>query len=281
MFSKRSVLDYGGFPALSDLQDAHWRSLFAGLEQAQTEFLTHEISFRSAEYRWPRDPLHTWSRLWEYPYVIHHLSRIRQTAQCDELLKVADVGSGVTFFPFSVARLGYDVTCVDIDPVCARDIAAATKVVAHAPGKVNVRLMDGKKIPLADESQDAVYCISVLEHIPQFEDTIDEIARTLKRRGTFVLTVDVDLRGDAELGGEAFDLLLGRLERHFSASSSFRIVHPTQILTSANSIRPIMRRTLFNVGKAILQNACRGGLFDTRHDVTMYLTVFAATFQRT
>jgi hypothetical protein len=59
--------DRSGLAALSDLQTEEWRELFTSLEDQQREFLAKEEAFRSADYPWPRDPLHTWSRVWEYP----------------------------------------------------------------------------------------------------------------------------------------------------------------------------------------------------------------------
>ncbi len=52
-----------GIAALSDLQNKEWEELFYFLEKKQAEFLEKEGEFRSAEYKWPRDPLHTWSRV--------------------------------------------------------------------------------------------------------------------------------------------------------------------------------------------------------------------------
>src|SRR5262245_53233276 len=143
MRNSENSLDFCGFSALRDLDNGYWRVIYARLEDEQAEFLKHEKRFRSPEYRWPRDPLHTWSRLWEYPYAFHHLERIRRENSENRMLTAADIGSGVTFFPFSTARLGYNVTCVDIDPVCERDIPAAAHLVQHSPGSVFVALSKG------------------------------------------------------------------------------------------------------------------------------------------
>jgi hypothetical protein len=113
-----------GLAALSDLQTPEWRDLFSLLEQEQTAFSALEDKFRSPEYLWPRQPLFTWSRVWEYPFVYHHLQYFR--GKCgNSLAPIVDLGSGVTFFPFAVARLGYQVICVDLDPVCERDLGQA------------------------------------------------------------------------------------------------------------------------------------------------------------
>src|SRR5690349_2142457 len=107
-----------GLAARSDFDSSDWREIFATLERQQMEFLAKEPLFRSKEYPWPRDPLHCWSRAWEYPYAYYHLREWRRGWPKTGLPLVVDVGSGVTFFPFSVAELGCHVVCTDPDPVC-------------------------------------------------------------------------------------------------------------------------------------------------------------------
>jgi ubiquinone/menaquinone biosynthesis C-methylase UbiE len=110
------------------------------------------------------------------------------------------LGSGVTFFPFSVAKLGYQVTCVDIDPIVDVDIARAARIVDQSPGEVDCRQCDSSHLPFADEEADVVYCISVLEHVSDFENTIDEVFRVLKIGGLFILTMDLDSSGYLDIG---------------------------------------------------------------------------------
>src|SRR5262245_56761239 len=117
--------DWSGIAALADLGTSAWRGLFGALEEQQRRFLAHEHEFRSRGYRWPRDPLHQWSRCWEYPFAYHHLQAFRARLPADAQPLALDVGSGVTFFPFAAAELGYRVLCTDIDPVCETDLARA------------------------------------------------------------------------------------------------------------------------------------------------------------
>ena len=53
-------------------------------------------------------------------------------------------------------------------------------------------------MPFQDNEADAVYCVSVLEHIPNPERTVKEVARILQPGGVFVLTIDLDLQKEAE-----------------------------------------------------------------------------------
>ena len=233
--NKNDIFNRCGLAALSDLQTPECREIFNLLEQEQAAFLEHEGRFRSSDYKWPRDPLHTWSRVWEYPYVFYHLKSRRKDFE-KNLPLVVDLGSGVTFFPFSVARLGYEVICVDIDPICEKDLTKAVQCIQHEPGKVDFRLSDGMTLPLTNGEADIIYCVSVLEHIPTFEQTISEMARVLKPGGLLLLTIDLDLRGDSEIGVEKYGTLIKILRHYFKEYYPDCTIHPADILHSASGL---------------------------------------------
>jgi SAM-dependent methyltransferase len=237
---ERHPFDRGGLAALSDLDDPRYQELFSALEREQARFLGEERRFRSPEYKWPRDPLHCWSRVWEYPYAYHHLRQWRRSAQAGERPPVAvDVGTGVTFFPFAVAGLGYDVICTDVDPVCQRDLEEATKHVRHGPRAITSLLIDGSRLPVADGAASVVTCVSVLEHIPSFGDTIAEMARVLQRGGLLVLTIDLDLGGNAEIGVEKHAGLMTALSKEFVPAFPDITVHPADALYSWRGPHPL------------------------------------------
>jgi 2-polyprenyl-3-methyl-5-hydroxy-6-metoxy-1,4-benzoquinol methylase len=278
--SNEHPLNFCGFSALSDLGHNDWHGIYARLEQEQTEFLSREDRFRSAEYRWPRDPLHTWSRLWEYPYVLYHLEKIRHERPSTSSLTAADIGSGVTFFPFSAARLGYHITCIDIDPVCERDIPAAARLLDLSPGCVDVALLQEEKIPLSTASQDVVYCISVLEHIPDFGATLLEIARVLKSGGKLILTVDIDLRGDSELSTDGFELLQRYLSERFVLACPQRVIHPSLLLTSDNSHFPYRHQSTSALLKGVIRGLVRHQSIPQKPRVCQYLTVYSCVLTK-
>jgi SAM-dependent methyltransferase len=244
--SHACVFDRSGIAALSDLQAEEWKVAYSFLEKEQNEFLAKESRFRSPEYKWPRDPLHRWSRVWEYPYAYHHLKQWHANGKAEMMLHVVDLGSGVTFFPFSVARLGYDVTCVDTDPVVGVDLPRAASIIDHNPGHVDCRICDKPQLPFGDADADAVYCISVLEHVPHFEQTIGEISRILKPGGLFVLTIDLDMRGDGAIGTEDYARLTQCLKRSFNCYYAVATVHPRNVLTSCSGPFPARKRSLAN-----------------------------------
>lgn len=212
-----------------------WRSLFSQLESIQNEFIAARP--HCPDYPWPRDPLHNCIRVWEYPFVYYHLHQ-RGGMTASSLPQVVDLGSGATFFPFAIARLGYSVTAVDADPTATSSMDHAVGVVSPGAGAVTSLLSDARSIGLETESVDGVYCISVLEHIPDFDAVISEVRRVLRPGGLFVLTFDVDLRGNSELGPASYARLMDTLYASFSMSYPERVVHPLRVLTSDNSIYP-------------------------------------------
>lgn len=230
------TFDRSGLASLDDLSSPTWRRIFSELESIQNEFLSAEP--HCSDYPWPRDPLHNCIRVWEYPFVYHHLQteRARITAQNP---RVVDLGSGATFFSFAVARLGWEVTAVDADPKVLASIDRAVSRVSAGPGRVRSLASDARAVALDAESVDCVYCISVLEHIPECERVIAEIQRILRPGGLCVLTFDVDLRGNWDLGPEAYRRVSDALQASFSFGCPEKFVHPLSALTTDNSIYPM------------------------------------------
>lgn len=231
--------DRCGLAARSDLDSPEWAELYSLMEREQAEFLARERDFRSPEYGWPRDALHWWSRIWEYPYVYHQLREQRARFAPDRAPRAIDFGSGVTFFPFAAAKLGYEVMGVDIDPVCTRDLTRAAAAMPHAPGRVAAIQTTRGEIPFPDGSADVVYCVSVLEHVPAFEFVVEEMARVLMRGGILVLTFDIDLRGDFQLGVAERRTLWATLRRHFGPVHAAETIHPVDLMRSWEGRYPI------------------------------------------
>ncbi len=271
-----------GLAALSDLQTPEWKELFQLLEKEQQFFLSKEKLFRSAEYKWPRDPLHTWSRVWEYPYVYYHLKEWRKKEKCAHLPVVVDFGSGVTFFPFAVAKLGYHVICIDNDPICERDMQQAISVVPHSPGKVEFCLNRGMSIPLQDNYADIIYSISVLEHIPGFPEVIAEMARVLKDNGVLILTVDLDLGGHSEMRVERFYLLKNELWRHFFYIYPETTIHPADLLKSDSGPHGLKKPNGIKFLKFILKQRVIKPLLRMKPEpmIPFYLSVFGCVMSR-
>ncbi len=235
------VFDRSGLPALSDLETPEWKELFSRLAADQERFEARQAEFRSPGYQWYPRPLFNWSRCWEYPYAFHHLSKRREAlagpgAPAPLLI---DVGSAVTFFPFALAAEGWRVVATDPDPVCERDMGRAIPLFSRPPGRVEFRRCDGRKLAADSGCADAVSCISVLEHIPGFEEVVAEIARVLKPGGLFILTVDLDCGGSSPLNVGDHARLLELLQERFDYLHPERTVHPADVLHSNAGPYPI------------------------------------------
>jgi SAM-dependent methyltransferase len=272
----RSHLDRCGLVSSDAFAEAGYGVAFAELERAQVAFLSRESVFRSLEYRWVSDALHEWSRCWEYVYARHHVRALGGGApRC-----VLDFGSGVTFFPFVLARDGWDVVCVDNDPVVTRDLTAAAAVEPSGPGSVRALLAAGA-LPLADASLDAAYSISVLEHIPNPLLAVAELARVVRPGGAFVLTVDIDLTGRGALAPEPFAALLDTCERYFERAVPETTVHPLRVLDCFGG--PFPRRRAEQVPGLMMRGksgALRPLIGGPVADEPVRLACYAAAFTR-
>jgi 2-polyprenyl-3-methyl-5-hydroxy-6-metoxy-1,4-benzoquinol methylase len=223
------ILDRCGLADVSELEHPEVREIIRELERVQESFLAKESLFRNPNYQWPRDALHNFSRIWEYPYAYHHLLQAFPRLE-PRTISVADLGSGVTFFPFALARKGFSVVCIDNDATQQPDLEAASRVVDTAPGQVSFRLTDGNRIPAEDGAFNALYCISVLEHVPRNDLLLKEVARVLKPNGLLILTIDLDLRGDKELNPAERDRLWTCLGEDFELAFPEKTIHPRNLL---------------------------------------------------
>jgi SAM-dependent methyltransferase len=240
IFRGEDVFKRSGLVSLSDLKSSEYQKIFSELEIEDHAFLAKEAEFRSPGYRWQRDAMHYWSSIWEYPYTYYHLKEHAAALGLGFEAKVVDLGSAVTFFPFAIAKLGYHVSCLDIEPAYEPDIQRAVAVVPHQPGKVDFRLISDGRLPFKDGEVNAVYCISVLEHIPDFENSVREVFRILKPKGLFVLTFDIDLCGYRDISiGRYYDLRRCLLE-HFDLKEPEITVHPLDVLQPRNGPFPCM-----------------------------------------
>jgi len=102
----------------------------------------------------------------EYPWVVRRLEAFRPRS-------VLDVGAGVSVLPLRLARSGASVVTVDysrtIRTISTRSAWTEWGFLDYAqinPSIVsyNMRLSDA---PVAEASMDALYCVSVIEHMPK------------------------------------------------------------------------------------------------------------------
>lgn len=182
------------------------------MEDFSNEFLSLNQKFLNKyTKRWVKDPLHQWSRQWEYPYVF---SRVENTLRNKEAAQVLDAGSGITFFPYYIKSLysATDLYCIDNDP----DLEAIyNRINTNVEVATRFSCSDLKKTTFVSDRFDVIYCISVLEHVEGYEDVIEEFHRVLRPGGHLVITFDVSLDGTRDISVEKGTQLLKSLAEKF------------------------------------------------------------------
>ena len=128
--------------------------------------------------------VHTsWSKVWEYPWVWRRISDLPLPG-----LKVLDIGSELSPFPWFLASLGASVWMVEKDLTFA---GVWERVKAEGQFQVEWKEVDSTTLPFPDQYFDLVLSFSVLEHIPEKERAVDEAVRVLKPDGRLALTFDI------------------------------------------------------------------------------------------
>jgi SAM-dependent methyltransferase len=229
-----------GFPRLGSYAELAQDPLHRRMRRFADDFLArNREALRAYAARWVADPLHHWSRRWEYPYAYEQVAAWCR-AHPDARPRVLDAGSGLTFFPhFVAAGLATGaVDCCDCDPAVARD-AARLGPPAHPAVRYTVGSLTGLGFP--DASFDCVCCISVLEHTTERERIADEIARVLRPGGLLVVTIDVSLDGQAEIPRPEAARLVEELERRLQPLASFSdaVAEPPADLLTARTVAAV------------------------------------------
>jgi len=99
--------------------------------------------------------------------------------------RLLDLGCGAGRHAFEAARRGARVVAVDADAVELKDVAGALADHEEA-WAVNG---DGCRLPFADASFERVIAAEVLEHVPDDELAMAELARVLRPGGRMAVTV--------------------------------------------------------------------------------------------
>lgn len=172
--------------------------------------------------------------------MFYHLSELHARWTHSFPHTAVDFGSGVTFFPFVLARQGFRVMCVDNDPICEKDLNRAVREFSqYSASNVTCCITDGESLPFETGTIDVIYSLSVLEHLPEPASIIPEFARVLTDRGALIITMDVDLSGgDLGIGPARYFRLMARLSEHFEYAVPHGEIH-TLALTNRTSPYPM------------------------------------------
>jgi SAM-dependent methyltransferase len=207
-----------GIPALAQYDDLLRTPFFATIRSAGSVFLEENAEILAPyRRRWVSDPLHQWSRQWEYPYA---LARLEQRIASVRATRILDAGAGVTFFPYFLAdrHERVEIECADSDRTLAQIHAA---IRSASSDRVHFGEADLRNLPYPDRSFDAIYCLSVLEHTRQHDHVVEELHRVLRPGGTLIVTFDISVDGEADIPLKQAKVLIEHLERRFPATQDF------------------------------------------------------------
>ncbi|MEX2570206.1 MAG: class I SAM-dependent methyltransferase [Gemmatimonadota bacterium] len=208
--------------ALDDLEAPSFREILAEMDALLAR---EDVSY-----------LHPGKR-WEYPWA---LSRAELPAGS----RVLDAGAGDSIFSVYLAKRGHRVTAVDLS------FAGTLGELHHVP--IEYVRADLTDLPQPSASFDAVFCISVIEHLSeeQVPKAMAELRRVLRPGGKLLLTTDYYEDADAEIWysgpGERFKVDWGifdadRLERLILRAPGYRVHGELDLAVDWDATRERMR----------------------------------------
>lgn len=185
---------YEGTPSIADYLHYTQSRDFREIEDFSNQFQAKAAHLLAAyKRRWVTDPLHQWSRQWEYPYIINQARNPE-----GEGLSALDLGSGFTFLPYYLLKnTGITrVVALDYD----ESLAPLFESVNQSLGEeVEFRFDDIRELDHLGEKYDFIYSVSVLEHTDNYAEIIRNCHDLLKPGGKLSITFDVSLDGNDDI----------------------------------------------------------------------------------
>jgi len=181
---------------------------------SDTFLLQHQNLLKTYRRKWVADPLHQWSRQYEYPFVYSKIMSF--TKDNPEIpISILDAGSGVTFFPFYLASIfrNSHVDCADFNTL---PTVLIPKINTKAERPVGFYRADIRTLPFDNNTYDVIYCISVLEHTKAFPLIIQEFKRLLRPEGILLITFDISIDGDLDIPLKQATELIHELGQSFN-----------------------------------------------------------------
>ena len=236
-----------GIPSMTDYQMLLQSDSFREMESFSSTFLNnHKNPLAPYARKWVADPLHQWSRQWEYPFVFDQVNRWT-TQQGIKQAKVLDAGSGVTFFSYYLSKiLGCQMQCVDQDESLHEIYHSINR--SQQGTDVTFQSGDISALPFDDNTFQVVYCISVLEHTENYPAIIREFRRVLADDGMLIVTFDISVDGERDIPIDEAENLLDELHRSFPGSSS----EPAMLASVAESEDALTTREIEKIDPRLL-----------------------------
>ena len=173
-------------------------------------------------------PLH-WSRQCEWPWAIRE-SNIQPTDL------VLDVGGGWSVLKFAIAKRCNKHLLYSVDNV--QEYLDKARLAIYKLGATNIcqSLMDVRDLRFNDNTFDKVFCISVLEHVPDGHmKGLREMVRVLKPGGTLMLSLDIAVGGPL-LNQTRSDFFIGAKE----ANEVFEELKVAEVRNASRGIRSVV-----------------------------------------
>lgn len=230
-----------GLVKISDYKALLQSKLFSRVEKFSNNFVSQNSELLSTYCRkWVLDPLHQWSRQWEYPFVLSEIEKYT-AAHSGRPIEILDAGSGITFFPYFLKQTinSAALTCCDTDAALPEMFRAIN---TRMGTDVEFLYKDIRDTGLANSSFDVVYCVSVLEHTKNYDEIVNEFVRILKDNGILIVTFDVSLDGRSDIPVNEVKTLLTTLENYLSATDRDSVI---KLLDEETLFSPDIVTTLF------------------------------------
>lgn len=229
-----------GIPLEKDYRTLLSSELFQAIEAFSDQFIvTRRGRPASYKYRWGADPLHHWSRQWEYPFVYE---KVKSFASKSPGLSILDAGSGFTFFPFYLSSKFEQakIYCCDNNRVLAKAFHQRNRI---NRSDVHFSITDLKSLNYESEQFDMIYCISVLEHTDGYDQVMREFHRILKPGGQLVVTFDISLDGARDIPVAEAIKLVESLAQYFHMSNE-RAVDINAQIARPNILTSLLVKTI-------------------------------------
>lgn len=205
-----------GIPRLGEYLEFVLSKDFKRVEEYSNSFI-EEVGGLIGSYnkRWVKDPLHQWSRQWEYPYIISKISEHKV-----KNLKVLDIGSGITFLPYYLEdKLGIkSITALDYDKSLERLYGKVNKIRKTKVDFIHHDMRELRK--LGKEEFDFIYSVSVLEHTDHYDNIIKQCYKLLKPGGKLSLTFDISLDNQDDIPVKEAIKFLKSIDKTFKITPS-------------------------------------------------------------
>jgi SAM-dependent methyltransferase len=272
-----------GLPSIAAYQYALASGTYAAMERFSAAFISVNAALVN-EYQWHRDPLHAWSRKYEYVWHAEALRAALPPAHAQSLAAtwpdlpappqatpyyVLDAGSGFTFFDqYTASRLGVQLVALDQESSYIKFFGGLAT--ALLPGEAPVPpipylLASIEVTGLPSASLDAITCVSVLEHVsgPNLQITVKEFKRILKPGGRLVMTFDSGqppIAKNAAQSKELLDALRQHMVEDTSHAAPDALVAQdgglaTQLFSNRRATPPEFGETIFSISAHVFINA--------------------------